>query len=117
MKGLLSKMLVEDPAKRASMDDLYTDPWLCFQQTEPMLKLTPKRTVETIPVDSKDEDEQIAQMIGTISFKEGCIIYNLAAESQCASGGSIGSASTAKPHESADSISPLPSVMSIKVRQ
>lgn len=70
LRKLLAKMLVKDPNKRCTMDDLRADPWVNQDENEPPIRVMPK-------VAGSDDVSQISQFIAGITKERNAIVYTL----------------------------------------
>ncbi|KAJ3390542.1 Serine/threonine-protein kinase par-1 [Chytriomyces hyalinus] len=70
LKVLLAKMLKKDPAKRADMEALRTDPWVNFEEIERPLRIVPKVTGISGP-------SQITQFITSITKTPDYTLYSI----------------------------------------
>ena len=73
LKTLLTKILVKDPSKRATMDDLRSDAWVNTGETELPLRLQPKA-----PIDAKRDTElpSIDTFVSYMEKYDGFVVYN-----------------------------------------
>ncbi|KAI3654153.1 hypothetical protein MP228_000872 [Amoeboaphelidium protococcarum] len=76
LQKLLQKLLVKDPSKRATMDQLRADPWINKDEAEPPLRVMPLIPVAADVNDAENNDDEIGKLVSNIEELEGFSVYN-----------------------------------------
>jgi hypothetical protein len=74
LRNLLTKLLVKDPTKRVTMDDLRMDTWLNIGENLPPPRILPK-VLASSRAPGTDLDSEIDKMVSNVQQQDGFTVY------------------------------------------